>query len=68
MGEHELLVLQRVHRAKRTSQRNKPRAERPHQYWGIDMSVPQKATWEMRVWPLAFGLQGLDANHRKRRW
>ena len=38
MGEHGLLVHQRVHRAKRTSQRSKPRAERPRQYWGIDMT------------------------------
>ncbi len=38
MREHGLGVFQRVHRAKRASQRSKPRAERPHQYWGIDMT------------------------------
>jgi hypothetical protein len=30
--------------------------------------VPQEAMWEMRVWPLAAGLQEQAANHRKRRW
>jgi len=27
-----------VHKAKRTPQRNKPRSEKPRQYWGIDMT------------------------------
>jgi transposase InsO family protein len=38
MKENGLMATQRVHRAKRTSQRSKPRAERPHQYFGIDMT------------------------------
>jgi len=38
MREHELLVKQVVHKAKRTPQRSKPRANRPNQYWGIDMT------------------------------
>jgi hypothetical protein len=32
------IVTRAVHKAKRTSQRKKPRAERPRQYWGIDMT------------------------------
>ena len=38
MKEHGLLATQTVHKAKRTPQRSKPRAERPRQYWGIDMT------------------------------
>jgi len=38
MRENSLMATQRVHKAKRTSQRSKPRAERPRQYWGIDMT------------------------------
>lgn len=38
MKENGLLVNLPVHKAKRTAQRNKPRAERPRQYWGIDMT------------------------------
>lgn len=38
MRAQGLLATQTVHRAKRTPQRNKPRAERPLQYWGIDMT------------------------------
>lgn len=38
MRENSLGATQRVHKAKRTSQRSKPRAERPRQYWGIDMT------------------------------
>lgn len=38
MRENGLLVSQRVHKAKRTCQRSKPRAQRPRQYWGIDMT------------------------------
>ncbi len=38
MKTHGLLATQTVHKAKRTPQRSKPRAERPGQYWGIDMT------------------------------
>ncbi len=38
MRENSLMVTQTVHKAKRTSQRSKPRAERPKEYWGIDMT------------------------------
>jgi len=38
MKEHSLLATQRTYKAKRTPQRSKPRAERPRQYWGIDMT------------------------------
>jgi len=38
MKENGLMATQTVHRAKRTPQRSKPRAERPRQYWGIDMT------------------------------
>jgi transposase InsO family protein len=38
MKERGLLATQTVHKAKRTPQRSKPRAERPKQYWGIDMT------------------------------
>jgi putative transposase len=38
MRENSLMASQTVHKAKRTSQRSKPRAERPRQYWGIDMT------------------------------
>ncbi len=38
MKENALMATQTVHRAKRTPQRSKPRAERPRQYWGIDMT------------------------------
>jgi len=38
MKGHGLLATQRVHKAKRTSQRSKPKADRPRQYWGIDMT------------------------------
>lgn len=38
MKSHGLLVNQIKHRATRTPQRQKPRAERPRQYWGIDMT------------------------------
>jgi len=34
MREHGLLATQTVHKAKRTAQGRKPRAERPRQYWG----------------------------------
>ncbi|MFQ6003050.1 MAG: hypothetical protein ACE5KJ_04825 [Candidatus Zixiibacteriota bacterium] len=36
MKEHGLMATQTVHNAKRRPQRNKPRADRPGQYWGID--------------------------------
>lgn len=38
MRENALMATQMVHKAKRTSQESKPRAERPRQYWGIDMT------------------------------
>ncbi len=38
MRENGLMATQTVHKAKRTLQRSKPRAERPRQYWGIDMT------------------------------
>jgi putative transposase len=38
MKENELMASQTFHRAKRTPQRSKPKAERPRQYWGIDMT------------------------------
>jgi putative transposase len=38
MKEHGLMATQTVHKAKRTPRRNKPRADRPGQYWGIDMT------------------------------
>jgi putative transposase len=38
MKENELMASQTLHRAKRTPQRSKPKAERPRQYWGIDMT------------------------------
>lgn len=33
-----LMATQTAHKAKRTSQRNKPKAERPRRYWGMDMT------------------------------
>lgn len=38
MRKNELLVKQVVHKANRIPQRSKPRANRPNQYWGIDMT------------------------------
>jgi len=38
MRENGLLVEQVRHKALRTSQRPKPKATRPNQYWGIDMT------------------------------
>ncbi|MEM4235374.1 MAG: DDE-type integrase/transposase/recombinase [Candidatus Methanomethylicaceae archaeon] len=38
MKEHYLMVTQTIHKAKRTIQRSKPRADKPSQYWGIDMT------------------------------
>jgi transposase InsO family protein len=38
MKENNLMATQTVHRAKRTPQRNKPKADKPRQYWGIDMT------------------------------
>jgi len=40
MKEHGLLAVQTIHKAKRTPQRSKPKAERLRQYWGIDMTDP----------------------------
>ncbi len=38
MKEHGLLATQTIHKAKRTPQGSKPKADRPRQYWGIDMT------------------------------
>lgn len=38
MKEHGLMVVRRRHKAKRTPQRSKPRASRPKQIWGMDMT------------------------------
>jgi putative transposase len=38
MKEHGLTATQTIHKAKRTPERSKPKAERPRQYWGIDMT------------------------------
>lgn len=38
MKENGLLVERKQYKAKRTPQRSKPRADRPRQYWGIDMT------------------------------
>lgn len=38
MRENKLLVQRKRYRAVRTSQRSKPRATRPNQFWGIDMT------------------------------
>lgn len=38
MRGHNLLVTRTVHKAKRDTQRSKPRADRPRQYWGTDMT------------------------------
>lgn len=38
MKENGLMATQTVHKAKRMSQRSKPRAERPREYFGIDMT------------------------------
>lgn len=38
MKGHGLMANQKAYRAKRTSKRSKPRADRPRQYWGIDMT------------------------------
>ena len=67
MKLHGLLVPPNLRRkASRLSHRTKPRPTATNQWWGIDMSVPQQAALEMRVWPLAIGLQEQVANHRKR--
>ncbi len=38
MKENALMATQTVHRAKRRAQGSKPRAKRPCEYWGIDMT------------------------------
>ncbi len=38
MKDNGLMATQTVHKAKRGPQRSKPRAEKPRQYWGIDMT------------------------------
>jgi transposase InsO family protein len=38
MKEHGLMATQTVHKVNRRPQRNKPKADKPRQYWGIDMT------------------------------
>lgn len=38
MKENNLLVKQKVYKAKRTPTRSKPKPTRPNQWWGIDMT------------------------------
>ena len=38
MKENGLMVSQRRQKAKRVAKRSKPRADRPRQYWGIEMT------------------------------
>ncbi len=38
MRENGLLVERKINRARRKPTRSKPRAERPLQFWGIDMT------------------------------
>jgi transposase InsO family protein len=38
MKDHGLTATQTIHKAKRAPERSKPKAERPRQYWGIDMT------------------------------
>lgn len=38
MKEHALMANQTIHKAKRTTQKSKPKADRPRQFWGIDMT------------------------------
>ena len=38
MRENDLLVEKVRHKALRSSQRGKPKATRPNEYWGIDMT------------------------------
>jgi transposase InsO family protein len=38
MKEHGLMVPRTIHKAKRTPTKSKPRANRPRQIWGIDMT------------------------------
>ena len=38
MKEQGLMATQTLRKAKRTPQRSKPKAERPRQFWGIDMT------------------------------
>ncbi len=39
MKEHALMVTRTVHKAKRTPQGREPRADRPREVWGIDMTT-----------------------------
>lgn len=46
MKESGYLVTKNFHlKAKRTQMRPKPRAERPNEFWGIDMTKIRMATW-----------------------
>jgi transposase InsO family protein len=38
MKEHGLMVPRTIHKVKRTPTRSKPRANRPRQFWGVDMT------------------------------
>jgi hypothetical protein len=38
MKEKDLLVKQKIYKAKRKSTHNKPKATYPKEYWGIDMT------------------------------
>jgi transposase InsO family protein len=38
MKENDLLATQTVHKAKRKADGRKPKADKPRQYWGIDMT------------------------------
>jgi len=46
MKEHNFMVTKNVRlKAKHTKMRPKPRADRPNQFWGIDMTKIRMATW-----------------------
>jgi putative transposase len=45
MKENDLLVLQKRYRAKRQPESRKPRAQRPGQFWGLDMTKFLIPTW-----------------------
>lgn len=73
MRKNGLLVPQTVHKAKRTPQRSKPRAEKPLEYWGIDMTkflIPSVG-WTYFVGVLDWytkELVGWDLSLRSRTW
>jgi transposase InsO family protein len=72
-----LMSMEALYRRPRMTQRHPAHAvcpyllrrvaiRRPNPVWAMDISVPEQAAREMRVWPLAIGLQKQVANHRKR--